>query len=179
MDMPTSEQPFRKTTIYAPSFSWTAWTEQVRYLLYVGLEYPEACEVVETHSTLTGTNIYGQISASFIKLRGLLTPLAPIHERITLLKALFPYKEDTVLPVWASGDERPNITLDCYRESGWSQVFCFEVLNFNRSDSVPVAYGLVLQETNIASTYTRAGILMNLHKSWIGPTTPREVITLV
>jgi hypothetical protein len=70
----------KQASVYAPSFSWTFWAQPILYSLPQNAS--PAYEVLELHSTIPGSNIYGQISDAR---RGLLTSIGTIYSRVSLV----------------------------------------------------------------------------------------------
>lgn len=180
--MPAIDEPHRQASIYAPSFSWTAWSEPVHHPLpelVTSRLFPgwAACEVVEMHATVPGTNRYGQISDAHIKLRGVLISFEPIYTRVRSQESSGD-NDDYDFYNKSSGGRRPQISSDIWRNEDWDQLLFFGTLNHSTSLGEREVSGLILEKTSVEGTYTRVGIAIMLSSSWCDSDV-QTVVTIV
>jgi hypothetical protein len=170
--MPAVDQPHRHASIYAPSLSWTAWSESVHNPLpeRVTSQLSQgwtACEVVELHVTVPGPSIYGQVFNAHIKLRGVLHPFEPIYLWVRSRESPKDDNQSSKHGIRSKG-ERPQVSLDVWRNEGWDRLFFFATLHHTNVQGGREVSGLILEKTAVEGTYRRVGIAIMLGVSWIG-----------
>jgi hypothetical protein len=159
IEMPDTTTSRQRATVYAPTFSWTSWVEQVTYTYE---NTTSACEVVGITVALSGDNLYSQISYANIQLRGEIVPVVPFRFRILLLKSeLMRDRGESILSRYPS--DYPSLKLDYNVDEYWHQLFFLKMAKGGGGKAH--FHGLILRKTGLTELYTRVGIGTNIPTS--------------
>ncbi|KAL5323650.1 hypothetical protein ACEPPN_008190 [Leptodophora sp. 'Broadleaf-Isolate-01'] len=132
-------------TYRAPSWSWASIDSPIScFLCRERLPNPPIATILEVKTTLVGPDIYGQVSAGYMKIR------APIkHAVIGEKSGVWPEQPLLKLDRWEEGDITHGVFDTSWPDQG-TEVWCLQIT---------AAYGLILVETESQDdAFSRIGI---------------------
>ncbi|KAG4438259.1 hypothetical protein IFR05_006241 [Cadophora sp. M221] len=144
--LPNATHESRLPSIYrAPSWSWVSVDSPIScFLCREKLPNPPIATILEVNTTLVGPDIYGQVSAGYLKIR------APLKHAVVGEKSgVWPEQPLLKFDDWTEGDITHGVFDTSWPDQG-TEVWCLQIT---------AAYGLMLVKTeNQDDVFSRIGV---------------------